>query len=154
MKVQTKAYGLIDIDERQKVVFPSGLFGFESIKEYVLLDAVQQPYFWLQSVENEHPAFVLIDPFLFRSDYEIDVNDTELQEIGIAKQDDALVFSLVTVPSDGPVTANLQGPIVINRQTRKGKQLILNDPRWKTKHDIMSELSQHKVDDSTKRMSC
>jgi flagellar assembly factor FliW len=39
------------------------------------------------------------------------------------------------------MTANLQGPLVINRDTRTGKQAVLTDPRWKTKHDILSELA-------------
>ena len=142
MKVQTKAFGLIDVDERQKVTFPSGLFGFESIKDYVLVDAERQPFFWLQSMEAEHIAFIIINPFLFRQDYELDIDDELLKEIEITNPEDALIFSIVTIPPTGPMTANLQGPLIINRQTRIGKQGILTDTRWKTKHDIMKELNQ------------
>jgi flagellar assembly factor FliW len=39
------------------------------------------------------------------------------------------------------MTANLQGPLIINPDTRMGKQAILTDDRWKTKHDIMAELA-------------
>ena len=142
MKIQTKAFGLIDLDERQRVTFPTGLFGFEAIKDYVLIDAERQPFFWLQSVEAEHIAFILINPFLFRSDYELDIDDDLVKEIGIKSPDEALIFSIVTIPPTGPMTANLQGPLIINRETRIGKQGILTDPRWKTKHDIMHELNQ------------
>jgi len=140
MKIQTKAYGLIEIDERQKVSFPAGLFGFESVKDYVLIDAERQPFYWLQSLEAEHIAFITINPFLFRPDYELDIEDDLLKDIGITKAEDALIFSIVTIPPDGPMTANLQGPLIINRETRIGRQGILSDPRWKTKHDIMEEL--------------
>jgi flagellar assembly factor FliW len=144
LKVVTKAYGLIDVDERQKILFPAGLFGFEALKEYVMLDAEQQPFFWLQSTESAAAAFIMISPFLFRPDYELDLGDDELSDIGISKPEAALVFSIVTVPPDGgPMTANLQGPIVINRDTRMGKQIILADPRWKTKHDVIAELSEN-----------
>ena len=142
MKVQTKAYGLMEVDERQKIEFSSGLFGFESIKDYVLIDAERQPFLWLQSVEAEHIAFILINPFLFRPDYELDIDDDLLKEIGITNPEDALIFSIVTIPPEGPMTANLQGPLIINKKTRIGKQGILNDPRWKTKHDIIEELNQ------------
>ena len=142
MKVLTKAFGPVDVDERQKVTFPSGLFGFESIKEYVLVDAERQPFFWLQSMEAEHIAFIIVNPFLFRQDYELDIDDELLKEIGISSPEDALIFSIVTIPPAGPMTANLQGPLIINRKTRIGKQGILTDPRWKTKHDIMQELNQ------------
>jgi flagellar assembly factor FliW len=142
VKVQSKAYGLIDVDERQRVSFPNGLFGFETVTEYVLIDAERQPFYWLQSLEAEHIAFITINPFLFRPDYELDIDDSELKDIGITKADDALVFSIVTIPPDGPMTANLQGPLIINRETRIGKQGILSDTRWKTKHDILEELKQ------------
>jgi flagellar assembly factor FliW len=145
LTVYTKAYGKIDVDERQKITFPAGLYGFESLKDYVLLDGEKQPFFWLQSLESVGAAFVLIDPFLFRPDYEMDINDDELTEIGVQTPENALFFTIVTVPQDGgPMTANLQGPIVINRKQRLGKQVILNDPRWRTKHDIQQELAGSK----------
>ena len=142
MKVATKAYGLIEVDERQKIIFPQGLFGFETLTDYLLIDAERQPFYWLQSTEVEAVAFVLVNPFLFRPDYEIDISNEELANIGIDQPEKALIFSIVTIPPDGsPMTANLQGPLVINRENRTGKQAVLADNRWKTKHDIMAELS-------------
>jgi flagellar assembly factor FliW len=142
VKVATKAYGPIEVDPRQKITFPRGLFGFESFKEYMLLDAERQPFYWLQSVDVEGIAFILINPFLFRPDYEVNIGNDELAEIDILSPEKALIFSIVTIPPDGgPMTANLQGPLIINRDTRAGKQAILADPRWKTKHDVMAELA-------------
>ena len=139
MKVATKAYGLIDVDERQKITIPQGLLGFESLKNYVLLDAVREPFFWLQSIDNEQVAFILINPFIFRPDYEANVDNEELKTIDISDPGTALIFSIVTILPETPMTANLQGPLVINRDTRYGLQAVLTDPRWKTKHDIIAE---------------
>jgi flagellar assembly factor FliW len=142
VKVLTKAYGMVDVNEHQKVTFPSGLFGFESLKDYVLLDAEQQPFYWLQSLDEEKTAFILIDPFIFRPDYEMDIDNEELRPIGITDPEKAVIFTIVTVPSDNsPMTANLQGPLVINRDSRLGVQAVLTDSRWKTKHDILAELA-------------
>jgi flagellar assembly factor FliW len=142
VKVATKAYGLIDVDERQKIIFPQGLFGFEALHGYLLLDAERQPFYWLQSIDVEQVAFVLVSPFLFRPDYELNISNEELAEIGIDSPEKALVFSIVTIPADGsPMTANLQGPLIINRDTRIGKQAVLSDTRWKIKHDIMAPLA-------------
>ena len=33
LTVNTKAYGTIEVDERQKISFPYGIFGFEILKE-------------------------------------------------------------------------------------------------------------------------
>ena len=142
MKVATKAYGLIDVDGRQKLIFPNGLLGFETLKDYILLDAERQPFYWLQSVDVEEVAFILVNPFLFRPDYEVNISNDELADIGIHAPEKALIFTIVTIPPDNsPMTANLQGPLIINRDSRTGKQAVLSDNRWKTKHDIMAELS-------------
>ncbi len=145
MRVNTKPYGAIEVDERQRISFPHGLLGFEKFEDYVLLDAERQPFYWLQSVEVERVAFVLVNPFLFRPDYELDIDDIDLAEIRIDDPEEALIFSIVTIPADGaPMTANLQGPLVINKEQRLARQVVLTDPRWKTKHDIVAELASAK----------
>jgi flagellar assembly factor FliW len=146
MRAKTKAYGEIEIDERQRVTFPGGLLGFEKFSSYALLDARQKPYFYLQSLEVPDLAFILLDPFLFRPDYSLDVSDGALAEIGVRGPEDAIVLALVTAPADGgPITANLMGPVIISRTTRIGMQAVLQDPRWHVKHDIMAELAASKV---------
>jgi len=146
VKVATKAYGLIDVNEHQRIAFPQGLLGFESFRDYVLLDAERQPFYWLQSLDVEQIAFILINPFLFRPDFEMNIDNEELLPVGITDPGKALIFSIVTIPLDGsPMTANLQGPLVINRDSRLGIQAVLTDSRWKTKHDIIAELSAASV---------
>jgi len=142
MRIQTKIMGELDIDERQIIDFPDGLIGFKKFNSYALLDAPQKPYFFLQSMELAELGFILLDPFLFRPDYSIDVADEAMVSLGVSGPDDALVLSLVTVPLDGgAVTANLMGPIIIGRKARRGAQIVLADPRWQTKHDVMAELA-------------
>jgi len=142
MNVDSKAYGLIEVDEKQKVIFPKGLLGFEDYKEFVLLNAEHQPFLWLQSINEKETAFILINPFLFRKDYEINTTKDEENEIGLTSPENALIFVIVTIPQDGgPMTANLQGPVVINKENMTGTQAILSDQKWRTKHDIMYELA-------------
>jgi len=142
MKVDTKAFGPLDIDEKQKVDIPQGLFGFEAYNDYVIFDAEHQPFYWLQSTDEKEVAFILINPFLFRKDYEVNISDEEQADIGLESSDDALIFVIVTIPPNGaPMTANLQGPIVINKNNMTAVQAILPDNKWRTRHDIMAELS-------------
>jgi len=143
MNVSTKAFGTMEVDEKQKVTIPLGLFGFDDYKEYVLLSAEHEPFYWLQSIDEQEIAFVLINPFLFRPDYEVNISNEELAEIGIANPENALIFVLVTIPQDGgSMTANLQGPLVINKKNMTGMQAVLSDTKWRTKHDIISELNE------------
>jgi len=143
MKIQTKAYGLIEIDEKQRIAFPSGLYGFEQYHDYALIDAHQPPFYWLQSLDDPQTAFVLINPYVFRPDYVLEVPDGDLEEIGSPPEEDLLVFAIVTIPEDNTeITANLQGPIIINRKSRYGKQAITLNQAWQTKHVIVSELAR------------
>jgi len=142
MLVQTKPYGKIEVDERQKIFFPFGILGFENLKNYVLMDAKQQPFYWLQSLDVLEIAFVLINPFVFRPDYSLDIPDEELIEIKIEGKDDILVFAIVTIPENqSKMTANLQGPIIINRRLKIGRQAISTNSKWKIRHQILEELS-------------
>jgi len=148
MTVNTKAFGKIEIDDKLKLKIPRGLFGFEDYTEYVLFnDAEHEPFYWLQSTDEVEIAFILINPFLFRGDYEANVSDDELSEIGINNHENIVTFTIVTVPQDGsPMTANLQGPIIINKDKMTGMQAVLSDSKWKTKHDILTELNNKSGD--------
>ncbi|MEW5814151.1 MAG: flagellar assembly protein FliW [Spirochaetota bacterium] len=142
MQIYTKPYGTIEVDERQKINFPFGILGFENLKNYALIDALQQPFYWLQSLDVPEIAFVLINPFLFRPDYTIDIPDEELEEIGITKPEDCLVFTIVTIPENQTkMTANLQGPILINKNERIARQAISTNPKWRIRHYILEELA-------------
>ncbi|MDR1838444.1 MAG: flagellar assembly protein FliW [Treponema sp.] len=143
MKVNTKAFGQIEVDEKQKINFPQGLLGFDDYKDYVLFDAEHEPFFWLQSVDDQEIAFILVNPFLFRPDYEVNISNEELAEVGITSPENALIFVIVTIPQDGgPMTANLQGPLIINKGKMTAMQAVLSDVRWKTRHDIIAELKK------------
>jgi flagellar assembly factor FliW len=142
MRVNTKAYGPVDVDDRQRIHFPAGILGFESLHDYVLLDAAQPPFYWLQSMDVVEIAFVLINPRVFRPDYSLEVDPSELDTLGITAQEQILDFVIVTIPEDPmEMTANLQGPIIINKTTRTGRQSISVNPRWEVRHPILKELS-------------
>lgn len=143
MRIESKAYGPTEISERQVITFTTGIFGFEDLHEYALLDAMQVGFYWLQSLDDPDIAFIMLNPYDLRSDYVLDVPDEDLDAIEYEKDEDVLVFAIVTIPEDETqISANLQGPIVINRVTQKGRQSISLDPKWKTKHLILEELAR------------
>jgi flagellar assembly factor FliW len=146
MRIRTRPYGEIDVDERQRISLPWGLLGFEDLRDWVLLDAAQPPFYWLQSLERPEVAFVLIDPLSFRPDYEPGADPAELAGLEIGGAEERLVFVIVTVPADSVrMTANLQGPLLINRRTRMGRQVVSVDPRWGVRHVIADELAAHRA---------
>lgn len=144
MELETKPFGKIEIKDRQKIKFPKGILGFEHITEYALLNAKQWPFYWLQAVDVPDLAFILIDPKIFMPEYTVDVDENDYREVfpEHAETENMLIFAIVTIPEDQKkMSANLQGPVIINREKRIGKQFISTNPDWKTRHYILDELS-------------
>lgn len=142
VEITTKTMGRITVSEESFIDIPEGLFGFEEYKKYTLINSEYEPFLWLQSVENANLAFLIIDPFIICSDYETDIDDDVLQKIGIEKPEDIIVMTIVTVPQDGSsITANFQGPLIINKNNKKCMQVILSDNKWTTKVDIMKSIN-------------
>ena len=141
MEIKTKALGTVTIEEDQIITLAEGFYGFNNYHRFALLDAQQKPFIWIQSLDDADLAFIAIDPFIFRPDYELDIDDTLLKPLGIESPSDVLVFALVTIPSNGAaITANLQGPLIINKKNKLAMQLVLGGEKWKTKHDIVAEM--------------
>lgn len=137
MEVITKACGKVEVTKDKLLNIPEGLFGFEEYTEYALIDSEYEPFIWLQSTQKEDLAFLIIDPFLICSEYETEIDDDTLAKINIKKPEEIIVMTIVTVPQDGSeITANFQGPLIINKNTHQCLQVILNDSRWSTKVSI------------------
>ena len=146
MEVLTKTSGIVQVQDDKILTFEEGLFGFEDYKKFALIDSEYEPFIWLQSIENQNLAFLIIDPFLVCSSYEADIDDSSLAKIGVTKPEDVVIMTIVTVPQDGSaITANFQGPLVINKQNKKCLQVILTDNRWTTKVDIVQTLNNKEV---------
>ena len=142
MEIETKAMGTVSIVEKQIIELEEGFYGFAQYHRFALVDAKENPFIWIQSLENRELAFLSVDPFLFRPDYELDIDDSLLEPLALESPSDVIVLSLITIPQEGgPITVNLQGPLVINKKNNRAMQAILTDPRWQTKHDLLAEAS-------------
>ncbi len=145
MIIDSKAYGKISVEDKQIFHFEGGILGFENIKDFALIDANQPPFMWLQSIEVAHLAFIVLEPSIFREDYDPGISDEDLSVININsdnKKDVELVLSIITIPENqNDMTANLQGPVILNKLDLLGKQFISNDERWGTRHHVMNELA-------------
>jgi len=143
-KIQTKNFGTIEIADTQRITFPEGILGFENEKEYYLIIKEDSPFLWLQSSKTESLAFILINPYLFIQDYKLEINHRDWDTIKIdPKEDDFLVFSIVTIPENPEqMTANLQGPIVINPKEKIGIQAISLNDEYSIRYPILDSLKK------------
>ena len=130
--VDSQLLGPLTVSENEIFFFPSGLFGFPECRSFVMLPAERPGFYWLQSVEHSALAFMLVDPFLFFEGYAVDLGFSERADLVVENADDAAVLAIVTLPRSAsePATVNLQGPIALNLNARRGKQLVLQDNEY------------------------
>jgi len=115
----------LTIKSENVIHLPGGLLGFERIKKYVLLaNPEEAPFLWLQMLDDPNLAFLVISPCAVLADYQPEISDEDTDYLGLHGPQDALVFNIVTLHPDGSATVNLKGPIVLNRFTLTGKQLV------------------------------
>ena len=121
-----------------EVRLPMGILGFEQIKDYVLLaNPEEEPFAWLQVKANASLAFVVVNPFLVVPDYQPDIPQSDVDFLGLKNANDALLLNIVTVHGPNRATINLKGPIVINRHTHVGKQIIIaNAVNYSVQHPL------------------
>jgi|TARA_B110000438_G_scaffold259386_1_gene268748 flagellar assembly factor FliW len=141
-KYNTSRFGEIELNADDIISFPNGLYGFEKETKFVFIpfDEVDCPLEWMQSLINPALAFIVTDPFIFVQDYQPTLLDSEKKEIGLEPEDPFVIRVIVNIPEVyTEMTANLVGPIVMNRETQVARQIILTTLKYDTKHFLFSE---------------
>lgn len=132
MKVNTRFFGEIEIEDDKIIKFEKGIIGFPDMKNFTLIfdqeSEDQNSISWLQSMDDADVAFPVLDPLIVCPDYNPQVEDELLKPLGELREDNLFVLVMVTVPTDiKQMTVNLKAPIVINTDTKKASQLIIDN---------------------------
>jgi flagellar assembly factor FliW len=137
MIVQTSRFGPVEVAADRLLTFARGILGFPKYRRYVLLQPeADSSFYWLQSIEAADLAFVVTDPFLFVSDYQIPLREETRQDLALADLSEASVLVIVNKVGD-LLTANLQGPLVIHAATRAAAQIVISEKKYQTRHPIL-----------------
>lgn len=149
MKVLTKFFGEVELDEKKVLEFPNGIIGFEDFKKYAILydeqNEEEKRISWLQSLEEPKLALPVIDPLAIMSEYTPMIEDELLKPLGNPADEDLLVLLAMTVPSDmTKVTANMKAPFIINAVTCKGAQIIVDNADYPVKFNVYESVQKMK----------
>lgn len=145
MLINTEVFGEIQIDKDKIIKFKEGLLGFEEEKEFAIINMEEgdSPFLWLQSVNTPELAFIIINPFYAFPDYEFIISEKVQKKLEIEDERDIAIYSIVVIPEDmEKMTANLLGPIIINIDKKLGKQVILDDNKYSTKHFVFQQKAE------------
>ena len=126
-------FGTVEFDGADVLQIEGGLVGLPDLRRFVLFEAKPgSPFSWLQSLDEPSMAFLVADPARYVPEYEEKVA-RRCPEIT-----DAVVLATANVPAGKPndTTLNLSGPIVVDATTRRGRQMILDDTAYTTRHRV------------------
>jgi flagellar assembly factor FliW len=131
MKTINTRFGEVEYDPSHIIHFPEGLIGLDQLKNFLVMPNQKQgPLFWIQSVDDPAFAFVVTDPTNFFLDYAVAPDAEERRKLEINESGLCFVLAIVTVAQNKEITLNLSGPILYAPESRKGLQVVLEDPRY------------------------
>ena len=136
--------GEVDVPEEVIITFPSGLLGFPDVKRFTLLNhKPDSPFRFLQAVDEPDLAFVVMNAFELRPDYAPELWEEDQLHLGRPAPGDLDVYVILTIPEDpSRMTANLLGPVFVNRRLRLGKQVVQQNDAYTTRHLVLEELAR------------
>ena len=126
--LSTERFGDIEIDTDDIIDLPDGLLGFVTVDQVALVPVDDDGlFFWMQAVDDPRVAFLVLTPWPMFPDYAPEIDEADQAALELEDAGDALVFCLLT-SHDEPrrFTANLLGPVVVNRRLRRGRQVVLD----------------------------
>ena len=100
--------------------------GFEGLKRWTLTGRSDEvPFLRLSSRDDLNITFVVMKPAGFIANYQPELHTVDVTVLELAGPHEACVLNIVTLNPSGHATVNLKGPLVINRRTCLGKQVVL-----------------------------
>jgi len=140
-KTDTRLFGALEYEESWVVSFPFGLPGFEQETRFVLLERPEwSPVVFLQSLLHAPLCFLAAPIAVLDPSYSVSVTWEDLERLGLRNEEQpipglqVLSLALLCAPENGPWTANLLAPVVINLQTRIAVQAVRTDARYSHQH--------------------
>ena len=127
MRIETQRFGTLSLNADQLFLFPQGLFGMETLRQWALLpDPQNDAVAWLQSASRGDRAIAMISPRAFFESYRVRISRRELACLHLTPGAELYVMTAVA-GHIGKLTTNLRAPFILNLERRLGCQVIVND---------------------------
>lgn len=137
MNVVTTRFGTIQVAEADLVRIGDGLVGFRGYTQFVLwADPEVRGLTWLQSTVAPDLAFGLVTPPASAADYKVDLRPGDRASLELEDDRDLQVYVILNRGEGGGLTVNLQGPVVINKRRRLGRQMVLTSSRHAVRYPL------------------
>ena len=145
--VKTTHFGDVEVTDEQIFTATVPVPGFPDSKRFFFIERDKiKPFKWLQSADDGALTFVVVEPGTFFHDFEPKIGAFDIKEIGLSRQDEALMMVIVVLPDDlSKMTANLRGPLIINVRDRLFKQVFIETDRWTVRESILEGIKRREL---------
>ena len=142
MELKSQRFGEIEIKDDSIIQFPGGLPGLEEFERYAIIRCEPtEPIQWLQSIDDGDLSFPIINPFIIKPDYSLEVDDAELDFIGTRDEEDLLVMNIMVIPGElEKMTVNLLAPLLINIRDMVGAQVMMDHKEYEISYPAFRPL--------------
>lgn len=129
MIVETINFGKIEVPESKIIYLTEPILGFEEYQRYTIIRGLEdEPFYWLQSLDEGELAFIIINPFHFFKDYSFNLPQRIREKLEVKEDSEVLINTIVVIDQDtGDIRTNLKAPVVINGDNNKGAQVVLEE---------------------------
>ena len=143
MKLETRNFGEIEIDDDKIIEFHEGLPGFEHLQRFAFIDSEEGTFNYLQSIEDTEICFIITNPHTFMEAYAPRIQESYFEKLGGGETESFTLFSIVCLrrPIEAS-TMNLAAPILIHTEYKKGIQVILEDKKYPARYPFMSSVEK------------
>lgn len=138
-QIETSHLGIVEYDADSVLDFPEGLPAFADDTRFIMVERSESaPLIFLQSLVHLELCFLTAPVVTIDANYTLKTSLEELAAIGVEqiRLEDLLCLVILTIPGDGAPTANLMAPVVVNRKTRRAKQVIQYESGYSFNHAL------------------
>ena len=130
---------LVQYSENSIIRFDEGLIGFSDCKSFVLLESEGiAPFRRLQSTERDDVGFLVLDTAYLTKEFPSLIPERDWESIGLTDPAARLAFVICIIrPTPAQSTANLQAPLIINYANMAGRQMIIGDTEFSSRHPLV-----------------
>ncbi len=137
-KFKTVRFGEFEYREEDIIHLGEGLVGMPNLRNWLILEMGEDvPMKWFQSLDRGDFGFPVAQSYLFHDDYNVTVNPALRASLGTTDDEDVATLIITTVhPGGAKITGNLLAPLVIDTETRAGRQLTIDDVNFSMRQEI------------------
>jgi flagellar assembly factor FliW len=135
--LESPYWGRIEYREDHVLHFAAGLPAFEEQRRFLAVERPETaPVIYLQSLDRTDLVFLALPVGAVDRQYALNLDEADREALGIGPGAEEVVAMAILTVRESNVTANLMAPVVVNRITRRGVQVIQAESNYSHRHPL------------------